>query len=621
MEISIAIERTLSYIEALPDCELDRSPEYIIHTILSFSAYYQEVEKLDKVLDCFDLIKDILVKVNAESKLPDLLLEVHYNMASFFLSNKDYGMARRHFEKYLAVARKLNSEDIRDGSLIKAYGNLAYFYLNMKNHIELSYYLNEMEKEIGFIWKQPAVPEKIKFEVAMHAVDSYSKISATFYEMGQYRDSLKFLKRSLDMCGRFVIDAVTKEYIHDILHIMSTIHQNLSLQEIEIGNRNEAIHSYELLVNKMISFFGEDNVEIAPSLYHMGLLYLKDNRYLDAIEMGTQALELYNKSEQTNHEIMSQIMILLAKGFIGIRDFSAAKSCLHKGFSLYDNSNENTELLHLNFEMGNAELLSGEVMSAVEYFRNAFALLENKQTSALFKEVTYNLTNALMNSSIGGYDEVELILTNIIKTTKIDKSNPPTETLIMAYCQLAKLFDLRNNFKQSENQYQNLFKLFKKYSDLKKTPMYSKFLIEYGIHLYKRGGVDKSKSLFEDAKNVIEKLEGNYKLHSQLALINYWIGLYYSEKSKYEKAGEYFSRSLKEYNSCGETHTFNCGKVLLEYGKTLYLRKDYWNALRSLEMARQALSETFPLDAGDDKNHELSLLEEMIRICSAHVQS
>lgn len=615
-EVIIAMDRTLFYIKDLPAEELSRSPMYIIHTLRSFYMYYQEIERYEKVLDCFDVVNHVLRVLNAETKYPQIALEAYDDMGYFFLDVKDYTMARRYFENFLFLSRNNSLEN--DPSTVRAHGNLSLIALHLNNRAELHTNLEKMEKGLIEVWKSD-LSEKDKFEATLQSIDAYSNMSLYMFENQQFNQSLKYLTRSLEIGRSFIKQASpsSKDIIHDTYLLISKIQQNLSLQQVKLGHEKDTIRKFEELVTEMETLIGKTHLDLAPTLEHLSTLYFNSGRYLDSIELSTRVVEIFNKANFKGRRVINSL-ILLAKAFEKIEDRSAATTCYRRAMDMCNDIKDSATASNLFFEVGNAEFQSGRILEAIGYFRKSYALIDKKKQSHLYNELVVMLTNSLMNPTVKAYEEAELILSDTVQD--MEKKNVKlTEDGITCYKQLAKLHSARGNTKEANNIFQKLFTQLKKHKEFLKTEIYADVLLEYAVYQYKSGNYSKAKENLDNAHKLVDEIIGTNTDSLKAAKILYWTGIYFLEQKQYDQAFYNFSKALSMRHALRETDSYEYGKLIMEYGKVLYLRKEYKPALEALLLSRKAIIRTNPVESTDSKSKELEFLDEMISKCEQNL--
>jgi len=353
------------------------------------------------------------------------------------------------------------------------------------------------------------------------------------------------------------------------------------------------VELYGQLVSKWSKTNDKENWHYQASLISLGLAYLQQGQYPEAIELSQQCLTIAREIGDRNTEGKSLVNLGLA--YYSQGQYSEAIELFQQSLTIAreigDRNSEGLSLMNL----GLAYLQQGQYPEAIELFQQSLAIARDIGDRNSEGKSLMNLGLAYFQQ--GQYPEaIELFQQSLTIAREIGDRN--TEGLSLANLGLA--YFQQGQYPEAIELFQQSLAMVRDIGDLNSE---GKSLMNLGLAYFQQGQYPEAIELFQQSLAMARDIGDRYT--EGLSLMN--LGSAYLNQGQYPEAIELFQQSLAMARDMGDLNSeakawFHLGLVLEE----VYREPDALGAYRN---ARE-LFQTMGLDAGvqlcNDKIERLS---------------
>jgi len=537
------------------------------------------------------------------------------NLALLYLGKSDFSNSINYYTKAISIYKNINI-DLSDKKNTNIYKKLAYAYFFYGKYEDA---INAFQAALEFYKKIFDNNEPLKIAKTL------SNLALCYYHLGKYKKAMSCLYDSLSLFENNP-DGKKHKSFPQILNYAGLINNYLKNHEKSIEYFHESINSY-------IEMFGEEYIKMAEPYRNLGLIFLQQEKYLNAIECLTKAQKIVLTKYNPDHILFEKLYFDLGLANLKAKQFADSIDNLTKFHDIYQQKTvkDDSLLLKSYYFQGLAFLGIKNYSQACVSFTNSFEISEkiNSDNYAfliklykklcevykaldIFKEPIYfyvKLINLMEKHSDKYQDDLAesynefgifydktgrytLALEQYTKASNLLKKNYGE-----GYIELSKIYNNQGavytamrSFKLSIMCYTESLNILKKTFDEGYIGLASVYN-NLGLAYEKLENHDKAISYFH--KSLALKLKAFGGLDEELSSLYNNLSLSYAAQEKYAEAIEYSKKALEiVIKEKGRDHS-NAHLISNNLASYYSDIKDYDNAIKILEEILEANAKKF----------------------------
>ncbi len=413
--------------------------------------------------------------------------QINSNLLYFYIGNtmKKY---HGHWLKRVRLSRELTQSDVTGDRFTKQYismvekgyvklSNNAIKYITRKLRLPKSYFDNGVFKEE-------------KEELNKLTIESDKLIKKQLFEKAEDK-VLKAISISKE--------AKNDEYTNSFL---------LKLAIIKMEKEDKDLKKAEDILGKVNRYYQEEKEfkNLAYSYYWTGILYMKRQKYTDAVYMYNSLIEINSKLKRKKDlSLQARATSKIAQVYREIENYRGARQKYEEAIKLAEKLKDDYILGMAYWGYGLLLRRLHEYENAKEYYEKSLSIHEKLKDEKSLIKLNNNIANVCYY--IGDYDKVILLTKNTIKISEEKNYN---EQLAYALLFRAKAKREKNLLNEAESDIKRSIKLLKKIKDKR----------ELGVAYMTQGLIYERKKKYDLAITSFNKAIDIFKDLDELVFIN-----------------------------------------------------------------------------------------------------
>lgn len=362
------------------------------------------------------------------------------------------------------------------------------------------------------------------------------------------------------------------------------------------GLHLKILSSVHISPNKISEVTGEE-------LFKKGLLYYNSNQIKNAIDSWNQALQLFQKSLNTQGEM--QVLGALSAGYIELGDHNQAIIYGDKLLKMAQTLKVDNLQAQAFGNLGIAHQKIGDYRKSIELNQKALEIFKKLRMRAAEGQLLSNLGN--LYAIIGDYNKAITIYQEGLEIARSLKNKQQESTTLS---NLGAVYTNEGDNSQALRLYQESLEIAR---SLNTPSLEISILINMGTTYYLLGDKNLGTNKLEEAQKLAQNLENPQLLGNVLSNL----GLIYEDQNKFNKALEFHRKSLQiAINSKNPRlealANNNLAHTLLLKGELTEAAQYLRTAIQKLDRVRSSLKDLEQVNIFDTQVHSYNLLQRIL---------
>ncbi len=271
--------------------------------------------------------------------------------------------------------------------------------------------MNKGRSDIALDSLEEAIPILMKEENGLETANALSLLANTLVVVGNYSKAVEQLQLAL---------AIRKEKAPNNVSLIAASYNDLGLAYLEI-DANKALDYYEMALGAYSSLYRQDHPKIAVINTNLGIAYLSQNLYGDAIIHFERALKVWESIYPNPHPSQAIVLTNLGRSYLGVKKPQSATKFIQQAIDIYSMhfGTKSPDLAYAFNLLGNVYVSKNDIDSAMMCYQKAM----------IANVPNFNTMDSRINPATSGYYNARALMYSFLYKAKALEIRYATMTL------------------------------------------------------------------------------------------------------------------------------------------------------------------------------------------------